>query len=101
MPFFASPNCFEEITSLTTLNHFDNVLASWPFKIRTFLDPGWFREQEARYLYKKKRGMKGQEAPEQLGEQLLWVEKQKNGTEVSSRPSQAPFNGLITHCLGN
>lgn len=82
MPFFTSLNSFEEITSLTTLNHFDNVLTSWPCKIRTFLEPGCFRQQEARYLYKK-RGMKGQEAPEQLEEQLFWVEKQKNGAEVS------------------
>lgn len=84
MPFFTSLNSFEEITSLRTLNHFDNVLTSWPCKIRTFLEPGWFRQQEARYLYKKKRGMKGQEAPEQLEEQLFWVEKRRNGqTEVS------------------
>lgn len=83
MPFFTSLNSFEEITSLTTLNHFDNVLTSWPCKIRTFLEPGWFRQQEARYLYKKKRGMKGQEAPEQLEEQLFWVEKERNGAKVS------------------
>lgn len=83
MPFFTSLNSFEEITSLTTLNHFDNVVISWPCKIRTFLRPGWFRQQEARYLYKKKRGMKGQEAPEQLEEQLFWVEKERNGAEVS------------------
>lgn len=59
-----SLNYFEEITTHTTLNHFDYVLTSWPFKIPTFLEPGSgrFRQQEARYLYKRTRGMKGPRA---------------------------------------
>lgn len=57
-----SLNSFEEITTHTTLNHFDYVLTSWPFKIPTFLESHWFRQQEARYLYKRTRGMKGPRA---------------------------------------
>lgn len=71
MHFFTILNSFEEITTLTTPNHFDNVFASWPCKICTFLEPGRFRQQEARYLYKKKEKNGGPRGPTAVGRTVV------------------------------